>query len=167
MSDKLQAVAGYVLAWIQSIPADQWYVVGSVLGSALTTIGVVGWIKRRHLKKHAEKLANHFVTLNLVFWSTIMTVASFVVTYGTQFGAFLPFLSSHMPQIMVVATTLYTVSKGFKRWYQDRKDNKPLVDTISPKTTEAIQSAAEQLPTPTPETVSTTHNRPEPTLLQL
>lgn len=114
----------YLLDYINSIPADSWYALGGLIASALTVIGAVGWIKRRHLKKHAEKAGKLLITANVAFWSFVTTVLSFVILNGETFAVFIPYLAERWPQIIGVATVIYNVAVPSLKWWQERKAGK-------------------------------------------
>jgi hypothetical protein len=119
-------ILNYITDYINSVPAESWYTLGALIGSSSLVIAIVAWIKRRHLKKYAESLGRTFVTLNVVFWSAITTVLSFVLTNGSTFASFLPFLGTHWPQVVAISTVLYNVAKPSLAWFKARKEGKPL-----------------------------------------
>jgi hypothetical protein len=137
--DTVLTAINYILDYLTAVPGESWYVLGSILGSSSLVIGVVAWIKRRNLKKYGEALRTQFIALNVVFWSTISTVVSFILTNGTTFASFLPFLGTHMPQIIALSTVLYQISKPLKEWWTDRKNNKPIANHL-PDLTPAVEA---------------------------
>lgn len=151
--DVLTKTFNYILDYLGSIPAASWYVLGSLLASSGVVIGIVAWINRHHLKEHSERLKTQFIALNVVFWSTVTTVLSFVLTNGGDFAPFLPYLGTHLAQVMALATTLYQVSKPMKQWWIDRKDKKkfvlpelPVPDDLDP----AIRAVTSPVPPEAP-----------------
>jgi hypothetical protein len=175
MTDKILTGVNYILDFINNVPAQSWYVFGTVLGSSAVVIGVVAWIKRRHLKKTAEKLEDQFVYLNLIFWSTLTTLAGFVVSSGADFAAFLPFLGNHMPQIMMISTTTYTLSKKLHAWFVDRQADKKhladrLHDALNPEPNTAadtlLPAAGSVTLTPAQPNLTVVKKQPEAKLLQ-
>lgn len=143
--ENIQKVVDYVASYIASVPAESWYTLGALLGSSGLVIGIVAWIKRRHLRKYAEALATQFVAINVVFWSSVTTVLSFVLTNGSTFASFLPFLGTHMPQIIALSTVLYQISKPMKQWWADRKSGKAIQNPNMPALSEQLQTASTTL----------------------
>lgn len=116
----------YLHIWATNLTAEDFYVFGVILGSILATIGVTAWIKRSYLRRNAKKLASEFIVLNVTFWGFLTTVASFVLTQGPTFVHLAPWLAQHWAQISGGAIAIHAVATALKKWYQDRKDNKPL-----------------------------------------
>lgn len=131
MNEAVVKYLDYVQVWITSIPPHSWYVAGTLLAAAGAVIGAVAIRKYRYFKKTGEKLASHFIMSNVIFWSTITTVLAFVITNGLALAPFFPFLTTHMPQIMAIATVVYTFSKSAKKWFEDREAGKPLIEAAS------------------------------------
>lgn len=144
----------YILDYINSIPPHAWYVLGTMLASSGVVVGIIAWTKRHHLKKTAESLASHFIALNVVFWSTVTTVLSFVLTNGATFGSFLPYLGTHMPQIIAISTVLYQVAKPSLAWWKSRKDGKPITNPNLPNLTPAVEAVNTAVPAQSFGTVS-------------
>jgi hypothetical protein len=119
--DKLIHFIDNLTAWINGIPPHSWYVLGTVIAAIFATIGITEWTKRHHFKVKSQELASHFIALNLVVWSTVMTAASFILTNGSAWGTFLPFINEHMAQILAGATTVYTFSKATYNWFKAHK----------------------------------------------
>jgi hypothetical protein len=124
--DTVTKIVDYIASYIGSVPAESWYTLGALLGSSSVVVAIVAWIKRRHLRKYAESLGRTFVTLNVVFWSAITTVLSFILTNGSTFASFLPFLGTHWPQVVAIATVGYNVAKPSLQWFKDRQAGKKL-----------------------------------------
>lgn len=142
--DALIKILTYILDYITSVPASSWYVLGAVLGSSSVVIGIVAWINRKQFLKHGERLKSQFIALNVIFWSTVTTVLSFVLTNGTTFASFLPFLGTHMPQIIALSTVLYQISKGLKQWWSDRKARVPISNSNLPDFSTLVPSVTSQ-----------------------
>lgn len=117
-------VIKYITDFIIAVTPQQWYVFGSILGGSGLLVGIIAWVKRRHLKKTLEKLEDWFVQANLILWGLLVTLTAFLVTYGLQLGQLFPFLAEHMPQLVLISTSLYTFSKPVKKWFADRKASK-------------------------------------------
>ncbi len=129
----LQKIIGHVGTWFGNLSAENWYVLGTVVGSIFATIGITAWIKRKYLQKNAKKLASEFIVLNVAFWSFLLVVADFVITQGTAYGALLPFVSVHWAQISSGAIAVHAIATALKKWWQERKENKPLtIPTLTP-----------------------------------
>lgn len=144
--DYITKAISYLLDYINSVPAHSWYVLGSLLASSGVVVGIIAWTKRHHLKKTAESLASHFIALNVVFWSTVTTVLTFILTNGLAFASFLPFLGTHMPQIIAISTVLYQVSKPSLAWWKARKDGKPISNPNLPNLTPAALAVNTAVP---------------------
>lgn len=140
----------YVQQYLSNIPAHSWYVLGSLLAASGFVIGVTTLVQRHHLKKTAEHLKNQFVYLNLILWSAVGTLASFVLTNGRDLAPFLPFLGTHIGQVMAIATSAYTFAREAKKWFQARKTDKPSKpdDTSPPPITP--EPVANETPKPRP-----------------
>jgi len=122
--DSLIKILGYVLDYVNGVPAQSWYALGVLLASIPAVIGIVAYVKRRHLRKYAEKLASEFIVLNVAFWSALLTVANFVITQGTNFAPFLPFMSTHWAQISAGAIAVHAVATALKKHFQEKKAQK-------------------------------------------
>jgi hypothetical protein len=139
--DTILKVINYIQDYINSVPAASWFALGSFIGTSAIGVGIVAWINRHHLKQTGEKLGRIFVTLNVAFWSAIMTTTSFVITAGPHFAAFLPFFGTHWPQLIGLMTLLYNIAKPSLEWWKARQDGKkftsrmpeltPLVDQVT------------------------------------
>lgn len=143
-SDNIIKGLHYLIDWINAIPGKEWYALGITLASIPAVIGIIAWIKARHYKLKAEELANHFVYINLIFWSTVMTVADWVLTNGHSFATFLPYLNAHWTQIAFYSSATYTFAKAAKGFMDSRKQaKKPFANTLPD-----LQPLVEQVNTP-------------------
>ena len=129
MESKAITYIGLVLDYVNSIPADSWAALGLLVTSIGGTIGVVAWRKWVYFKKYAEKMASALIIWNVTFFSFIFAVASFVVLYGTQFGAFLPFLDN-WPKILAGAVVVRELSQKLKAWWIARREGKSLLAEV-------------------------------------
>jgi hypothetical protein len=116
----------YLVDWFNSITAAQWYVTGVIIGAILGTIGITAYVKRRHLKKYAEKLASEFIVLNVAFWGFVLNIAGFVITQGTTFSSLLPFIGSHWAQISGGAIAVHAVATALYKHFKAKKEQKTL-----------------------------------------
>jgi hypothetical protein len=138
--DTLNTLISYASAFTATW---NWYVIGGVTASILTTIGVTAWVKRHHLKQTAEKLRTEFIILNVGFWGYLTTTATFILTNGLAFGGYLPFVGAHWAQISGGAIAVHALASSLYQWFVARKDNKPLIESKIPET---IQAAATDIP---------------------
>lgn len=125
----MEKIISYLHIWAGARTAEDFYILGTVIGSVLVTIGVVAWIKRKYLAMNGKKLASEFIVLNVAFFGFLLTVTDFIVTQGTAFGSLLPFISVHWAQISSGAIATHAVATALHKWWKDRKDNKPLFPT--------------------------------------
>lgn len=174
--DKALTVWNYITSYINNVPAESWYVLGGLVGASIGTFVTVNVIKNHHYKKTAEKLAKQFVALNLVFWSTVMTAATFIVTNGDA-AALLPFLGQHAVQVVGIATVLYNLGANklyvairdkLQSWVNSTKkpsfaSTLPDLQPEVPVATYAVQ------PSPASSFGNEANNRPKPSadLIQL
>lgn len=114
--------------FIQGIPGHEWYIAGLIVGSIPVTVWVVNLVKKHHVKQTAEKLKSEFIVLNVAFWSFILTALTFLLAIGPHIANFFPYLTLHWPQIASGAIAFHAVATAVKKWWTDRKNNKPLVD---------------------------------------
>lgn len=147
--DTIHKVLDYLQVWLAGITAEQWYMIGTIVGSIPVVIGIVAWIKRRHVKKTAEKLASEFIVLNVAFWGFIISIADFIITQGTQFASLLPFVGTHWGQISAGAIVVHSAARRFHKWFQDRKNKEPLALPQAPET--PLVTAESTVPTPPPQ----------------
>lgn len=142
--DIITKVISYIADYINSVPASSWYTLGALLGSSTIVIAVVAWIKRRHLSKYAEEMSRAIVTANVIFWSTLTTTLSFILTNGPSFAPFLPFLGTHLPQIIAISTVVYNVAKPSLAWWKARKEGEALQPTEN--LTPLVQAVQQPVP---------------------
>jgi hypothetical protein len=142
--DTITKVINYIADYINAVPASSWYTLGALLGSSTIVIAVVAWIKRRHLSKYAEEMSRAIVTANVIFWSMLTTTLSFILTNGPSFAPFLPFLGTHLPQIIAISTVIYNVAKPSLAWWKARKDGEPI------QPTEDLTPLVQQIQQPVP-----------------
>lgn len=136
--DKLIHFIDNLTTYIQNVPAHSWYALGVTLATIPLVIGITQWIKKHHFKAKEEELASHFIALNLVFWSALAASADFIVTNGSNFAPFLPFLHTQLPTLIAGASTVYALSKGVYGWFKSRQTasgisnvNKPDLATVA------------------------------------
>jgi hypothetical protein len=136
--DKLIHFIDNVTAYITNVPPHSWYALGVTLASIPVVIGITQYVKNHHFKAKEQELASHFIALNLVFWSTLAASADFIVTNGTNFAPFLPFLHTQMPTLIAGASTVYALSKGIYGWFKSRQSvssidnvNKPDLEVVA------------------------------------
>jgi hypothetical protein len=113
--------------FLGAVTAEQWYVVGSVVASILTLIGVVGWTKRHHLKKDVDKLEDWIITLLIWFYSFVLTIGGFVIAvlgFGINPAMFIHYFGTTWPYIVALAPGVYTFSKAAKKKLAERKAKK-------------------------------------------
>jgi hypothetical protein len=117
----------YLLDFINSIPVAGWYIAGSVLGASGLLIGIINWKKRRQIKQNLDKLEDWIITVNLWIYSSVLTIGSFVIAvlaFGVDPHLFFPYLGDHAPQIITLATGLYTFSKAAKKKLEARRKSR-------------------------------------------
>jgi hypothetical protein len=113
--------------FLGAVTAEQWYVVGSVVFSILSVFGVVGWTKRRHLKKKLDKLEDWIITLLIYFYSFVLTVGGFVVAvvgFGINPSMFMHYFGTTWPYIVAFAPGIYTFSKAARKKLEERRKRK-------------------------------------------
>lgn len=150
--EDLHKLIDYIQAWIALVPPAGWYVLGSLLAASGLLVGIVAWIKRRHLKKTLDKLEDWFINMNLWFFSTVLTFGSFVIgmaAFGFNQSDLLPYLGNHASSVFAFAVTFYTFSKLAKKKLEERKARKLLLSSQIPA---VIREAATILSDPKPET---------------
>lgn len=128
--DTVIKAANYIIDYVSSVPASSWYALGALIGSSALGVAIVAWVNRRHLRQTGEQLGRALVNLNVIFWSAVMTVLSFVMTNGPTFAPFLPFLGTHWPQIIGVMTVLYNVAKPSLAWWKARQTGKKFTNHL-------------------------------------
>lgn len=124
--------------YVNSVPANSWYVLGTLITASGITFIVVNIIKNHHLKVKAEQLSKKLVQLNLAFWATLTSTAAFLVTNGadiTALSEFAPFLKEYVAPVMVIATYLYTFGgNGVYKWatakLKEWLDKKPAPELV-------------------------------------
>lgn len=137
--DRLLNFINNLLDGLSTAPPKFWYSVGVTAATVPIVIGIIVFIQRHHLKKTAEDLKTHFVYLNLILWSTLMTVADWVITNGHSFATFLPYLNAHWTQIAFYSSATYTFSKAAYNFYKDQQSKKiPFAATL-PELTPLVQ----------------------------
>jgi uncharacterized membrane protein YbhN (UPF0104 family) len=119
--DTIVKIVNYTTDYINAVPAESWYALGSFIGASALGVAVVAWINRHHLKQTGEKLGRVFVALNVSFWSAIMTVVTFILTTGPHFAAFFPFFGDHWMQIVGIMTLIYNVGKPSLDFWKKQK----------------------------------------------
>lgn len=145
MTADIQKLLTYIQAFIGSVTPQQWYGLGLIFGSIAATTGVVAWIKRRHLKATAEKLASHLTMYYVIITSAVLAATDFIILNGatlSSLGGFLPFWVANGAKIMAGAIAAHEFVISSRKWLQGRKE------LLSPKTLETIENAAKDIPQP-------------------
>lgn len=155
-SDNIIKVLHYLEDWVTAIPAHQWYIFGTVVASIPVVIGIVEWVKNHHFNVKAQELETHFIYLNIAFWATVMTCADFVITNGSHFATFLPFLAKYMPVITAAAPAIYSFAKAANSWFSAHK--KPSFASQLPDLPQDpnLGKLVQEVTTPVPQVTSTT-----------
>jgi len=161
--NNLDKIIKYTHDYLVSVSPSQWYVVGSVVGGSTLLIGIVAYIKRKHLRHTEQRLESWFIQGNLVFWGLAVTLLGFIATNGTNISLLFPYLGIHAPQLILLATTLFSFSKGIKQWFVDRKASKKTIFDDIQQVIEAPTPTPTNVPVPAPTPPQPQH--PDSTML--
>ena len=141
---------------INFLTPQQGAVIGGVIAAMLGTWGITALVKIRHFKKKGEKLWTGWVAFNVGFWGTALTfieaaVASFDQVTGVLgvIPAAAPYALHYGPIASMYLLLVHTVISAVAKWWQARRDGKPLF-------AESLPEISNPNLQPAMETVSTT-----------
>lgn len=154
--DYVQKTISYLHIWAGARTAEDFYLLGTIIGSLIALIGLVAWIKRKYLQKNGRKLASEFIVLNVAFFGFLLTITDFLITQGTAFAGLLPFVNVHWAQISAGAIAVHAVATALHKWWKDRKDGVPLtadnlIDGIVDIKTATLPTGVEKVKQPIPQ----------------
>lgn len=119
--DQLHHGVTDAITLITSSPTHLWFTVGVVAASLPVTAVIVEWVKRHHFKVNSVELENEVIDFTVLVTGTLMTLADFLITNGTNLARLLPFLAVVLPTIKAFAPSVYTYSKAIHGWFINRK----------------------------------------------